>query len=53
MTKLFDPTPFFLIRKNIVYVKLQPRMQGLVMSRLGWRLKYVLILHETGDQCQL
>ena len=37
MTKLFDPT-LFLIRKNTVHVKLQPRMQALVTSRLGWRL---------------
>ena len=46
----------FLIRKNIVHVKLQPRMQALVTSRLGWRLNYLfwlLILHVTGDQCQL
>ena len=32
----------FLIRKNTVHVKLQPRMQALVTSRLGWRLKYLL-----------
>ena len=33
--------PFFLIRKNIVHVKLQPRMQALATFRLGWRLKYL------------
>ena len=45
-----------LVRKNIVHVKLQPRMQALVTSRLGRRLNYLfwlLILHVTGDKCQL
>ena len=36
MTKLFDP--FCQIRKNIVHMKLQPRMKALVT--LGWRLKF-------------
>ena len=40
MTKLFDPTPFS--NKNIVHVKLQPRMQALVTSTLGWRLRQCL-----------
>ena len=49
MTKLFDP--FCQIRKNIVHMKLQPRMKALVT--LGWRLKYLFfILHVTRDQCQ-
>ena len=37
-------------------MKLQPRMQDLVMSRLGWQLNYLfwlLILHVAGNQCQL
>ena len=37
-------------------MKLQPRMQALVMSRLGWWQNYLfwlLFLHVTGDQCQL
>ena len=33
--------PFFLTRKNIVHVKLQPCMQALVTSRLRWQLKYL------------
>ena len=56
--KIIWSYPIFLIRnvylisKNIVHVKLQPRMQALVTSRLGWRLKsklFVLMFNSTCD----
>ena len=53
---VFPIRKVFLIRKNIVRVKLQQHIQALVTSRLGWWLNYLfwlLILHVTGDQCQL
>ena len=40
--------PFFLIRTNIFHVKLQPHMQALVTSRLGWQLK-IFVFDSTRD----